>query len=108
MFLDEVWEEEQLEDDEDNEQLDEDNSPKRTPQLHGAEAVDVQVVHAIKETFPIHSISFSLRCCKYSELFLKNKHKNEKNIFFLCHFVENIYLCNGFLMISWNQVNVET
>ena len=33
---------------------------------------------------------------KYSELFLKNKHESAKNIFFLCRFMEKIYLCSSF------------
>jgi hypothetical protein len=58
MLLDEVGKKEEFEDDEDNKQLDKDNGPQRAPQRHRAETIDVQVVHAIKEAFPIHSVSF--------------------------------------------------
>jgi hypothetical protein len=41
MFLDEIREEEQFEDDEDDKQLDEDNSPQRASQRHGTKTINV-------------------------------------------------------------------
>jgi hypothetical protein len=41
MLLDEIREEEQFEDDENDEKLDEDDSPQRSPQCHGTKTIDV-------------------------------------------------------------------
>ena len=46
MLFQEVWKEEELQDDEDDEELDEDDGPQRPSQLHVTEAVVVEIEDA--------------------------------------------------------------
>ena len=54
VFLQEIGEEEHLEDGEHDEQLDEDDGPQRTPQLHVLEAFVVEIEESVDETVFAH------------------------------------------------------
>ena len=54
VFLQEIGEEEHLEDGEHDEQLDEDDGPQRTPQLHVPEAFVVKIEESVYETVFSH------------------------------------------------------
>ena len=51
----EVWEEENLQNDEDDEYFNDDNQPQRLPQRHAAETIVVQTEGTVKETVVGHS-----------------------------------------------------
>ena len=58
----EVWEEENLQNDKDDEKLDGYDQPKRLPQRHAAEAIIIKVEGTVKETaFSHRHLVFSLR-----------------------------------------------
>ena len=54
VLLQEIGEEEHLEDGEHDEQLDEDDGPQRTPQLHVLEAFVVKIEESVDETVFAH------------------------------------------------------
>ena len=62
VFLQEIGEEEHLEDGEHDEQLDEDDGPQRTPQLHVPEAFVVEIEESIYQTVFAHGCG--IRCRK--------------------------------------------
>jgi hypothetical protein len=68
MLPDIVGEEKQLEHGKNNKKLDEDDSPKRPPQCHTAEAIIIQMVNLIEKTIFAHRYHAHFSWCKDMEL----------------------------------------
>ena len=73
----EVWEEENLQNDKDDEKLDGYDQPQRLPQRHAAEAIIIKVEGTVKETaFSHRHLVFSLRA-KIGIIFQTAKRKTK-------------------------------